>query len=104
MFENLGFQEITLIAVVFIVFFGPKKIPELMNGIGRGVREFKKAMNEVQGEITKMTHMPVDDQTIARPEPPPHKTQSVTAETLPYGAQVQTANPLPHENQSSATE
>ena len=61
MFENLGFQEITLIAIVFIVFFGPKKIPELMNGIGRGVREFRRAMNDVKSEISNIGILPYDD-------------------------------------------
>jgi sec-independent protein translocase protein TatA len=79
MFENLGFQEIVLIAVVFIVFFGPKKIPEVMNGIGRGVREFRKAMNEVQGEISNLTRIPPDDTTIKKPGPtPPVKQSSAT--------------------------
>lgn len=80
MFENLGFQEIALIAVIFIVFFGPKKIPEVMNGIGRGVREFRKAMNEVQGELTNLTRIPPEDHAIKKPDPTPPEKQSSTTE------------------------
>jgi sec-independent protein translocase protein TatA len=80
MFENLGFQEIALIAVVFLIFFGPKKIPEVMNGIGRGVREFRKAMSEVQGEITNLTRIPPEDATIKKPGPTPPENHSSAAE------------------------
>ena len=80
MFENLGFQEIALIAVVFLIFFGPKKIPEVMNGIGRGVREFRKAMSEVQGEITNLTRTPPEDTTIRKPGPTPPENHSSTTE------------------------
>lgn len=42
---GLGFQEILLIALVVLLFFGGKKIPELMKGLGKGVRSFKDGMN-----------------------------------------------------------
>ena len=53
MFLGLGMQEILLIALVVLLFFGGKKIPELMKGIGKGVRSFKKGMNEIEDEINK---------------------------------------------------
>ncbi len=40
-----GFQEIVIIAIVVLLLFGGKKIPELMKGIGKGVRSFKDGMN-----------------------------------------------------------
>jgi sec-independent protein translocase protein TatA len=40
---NLGFTEILLILVVVVLLFGGKKIPEMMKGIGQGMKEFKKA-------------------------------------------------------------
>ena len=43
----LGGQEILIIAVIVLVLFGGKKIPELMRGLGKGVNEYKKAKNEV---------------------------------------------------------
>ena len=44
-------QEMLLIALVVLLFFGGKKIPELMKGLGKGVRSFKEAMNNMEKEI-----------------------------------------------------
>ena len=43
---GIGFQEVLLIALVVLFFFGGKKIPELMKGLGKGVRSFKEGLNE----------------------------------------------------------
>ena len=51
MFGNLGAGEIILIVLVILILFGAKKIPELAQGIGKGMREFKKALNDVQEDI-----------------------------------------------------
>lgn len=48
---NLGTPEILLIALVVLLLFGGKKIPELMKGLGKGVKSFKQGMNEVEKEI-----------------------------------------------------
>ena len=50
---GLGTPEIILIIVVILVLFGAKKIPEFMQGIGKGIREFKKATSDVHEEINK---------------------------------------------------
>ena len=44
---GLGMQEILLLALIVLLFFGGKKIPELMKGLGKGVKSFKEGMNEV---------------------------------------------------------
>jgi sec-independent protein translocase protein TatA len=49
--SGLGTPEIVLIAVVILLLFGGKKIPELMRGLGRGVREFKDAKDSIKSEI-----------------------------------------------------
>lgn len=46
----IGTQEIILIALVVLLFFGGKKIPELMRGLGRGVSEFKKGRDDINNE------------------------------------------------------
>ena len=51
MFENIGGGELIIILLVVIVLFGPKKIPELAQGVGKGIREFKKAVKGVEDEI-----------------------------------------------------
>ena len=48
---NLGFQEILLIAVVVLVLFGGRKIPEFMRGLGKGIREFNDAKDNVKKEL-----------------------------------------------------
>lgn len=48
---GIGMQEVLLIALVVLLFFGGKKIPELMKGIGKGVRSFKEGMNNVEKEV-----------------------------------------------------
>jgi len=50
---GLGTPEIILIVIVILVLFGAKKIPEFMQGIGKGVKEFKKATNDIEKEITE---------------------------------------------------
>ncbi len=47
---GIGMQEVLLIALVILLFFGGKKIPELMKGLGKGMRSFKEGMNEVTKE------------------------------------------------------
>lgn len=49
---GLGFQEILVIALIVLLLFGGKKIPELMNGLGKGVRSFKEGMKEVEKEVS----------------------------------------------------
>ena len=49
---GLGMQEILIIALIVLLLFGGKKIPELMKGLGKGVKSFKEGMNEVT-DITK---------------------------------------------------
>ena len=50
---NLGTGEIIAIVVVILLLFGGKKIPELMRGLGKGVKSFKQGMNEVEDELKK---------------------------------------------------
>lgn len=45
---GLGVPEILLIAMVVLLFFGGKKIPEMMRGLGKGVRSFKEGMNDIE--------------------------------------------------------
>ncbi|MBR4930155.1 MAG: twin-arginine translocase TatA/TatE family subunit [Bacteroidaceae bacterium] len=52
---NLGAGEITIIALVILLLFGGKKIPELMRGLGKGVKSFKDGMNDLENEINKET-------------------------------------------------
>ncbi len=50
---GLGMQEILVIALIILLLFGGKKIPELMKGLGKGVKSFKEGMNEVTDQKDK---------------------------------------------------
>lgn len=51
LFGNLGATEIILIALVVLLFFGGKKIPELMKGLGKGVKSFKEGVNGIEKDL-----------------------------------------------------
>jgi sec-independent protein translocase protein TatA len=52
---SLGFWEIFLIVLVIVLIWGGKKIPELMRGVGKGVKSFRQGMNEIEDEIKEAT-------------------------------------------------
>lgn len=51
MMFGIGTQEIIFIALILLLFFGDKKIPELMGGLGKGVRSFKENIKDVKNDI-----------------------------------------------------
>jgi sec-independent protein translocase protein TatA len=53
---NLGAPEIILVLLVILVLFGAKKIPDMMQGLGKGIKEFKKATRDIESEITNTTN------------------------------------------------
>jgi len=57
---GIGTQEILLIVLVVLLFFGGKKIPELMKGLGKGVRSFKDGMNNIEKDIVVPDDVPTD--------------------------------------------
>jgi len=54
LFGGIGFQEIIVIALIVLLLFGGKKIPELMKGLGKGVKSFKDGMKEVDDEVKEV--------------------------------------------------
>lgn len=50
---NIGAGELVIIALVLLLLFGGKKIPELMKGLGKGVRSFKDGINDIEKDINK---------------------------------------------------
>lgn len=48
---GIGMQEVLLITLVVLLFFGGKKIPELMKGLGKGVRSFKEGLDDIKKEV-----------------------------------------------------
>ncbi len=71
---NLGFGEVILIGMVILLFFGAKRIPEIAGSFGKGIKEFKKSMNDVDREITGPGDAPRMDRLADR-----GRTESVPA-------------------------
>lgn len=59
---NLGGPEIIVIALIILLLFGGKKIPELMRGLGKGVSQFKKGMSDIEQEINAEPEKSVESQ------------------------------------------
>ncbi len=55
---NLGGQELIIIVVLVLLLFGGRKIPELMRGLGRGIREFNAAKSNIQSELEEGINEP----------------------------------------------
>jgi len=52
---GIGMQEVLVIALIFLLLFGGKKIPELMKGLGQGVKSFKDGMKDISDDTEKKT-------------------------------------------------
>lgn len=61
---SVGFWEVLLLVLVFLLLFGGKKIPELMHGLGKGMKSFKEGMKDVEAELdeAKKEFDKIDDQ------------------------------------------
>jgi sec-independent protein translocase protein TatA len=64
----LGMQELIVILLIVVLIFGAKRIPEIMSGLGKGIRSFKKTMEEDDTQITSTTPPPQLDTTTAKGE------------------------------------
>jgi sec-independent protein translocase protein TatA len=66
MFGNLGFPELLIIMVVILLLFGAKRIPEIAGSMGKGIKEFKKNINDATREVTAETRPPLESDTQSR--------------------------------------
>ena len=64
---SIGGQELFLILLIVLIFFGAKKLPELARGLGQGIREFRKAAKDVQEEVEKETKK-LDEKNDTKPQ------------------------------------
>lgn len=64
---NIGGQELFLILLIVLIFFGAKKLPDLARGLGQGIREFRKAARDVQEEVEKETKK-IDEKGDTKPQ------------------------------------
>jgi len=85
---NLGFPEMLFLFLLALLLFGPKKLPEIGRQVGRALGEFKRASNELKGQLeNEMRLLEAEDrEKKISPPPPPENTVTVSAETaLPAG-------------------
>jgi sec-independent protein translocase protein TatA len=82
----LGGWEIAGIVVVVLVLFGAKKVPELMGGLGKGIKEFKKASREVQDEIQQAIDEEPPSKPTPRPPAQPAQPRSTPSDTQSGGS------------------
>jgi sec-independent protein translocase protein TatA len=82
-FLNLGGGEILLILALVLILFGAKKIPELAKGLGQGIREFKKATQEVTDEVNSAIH---DNPAPPKRVPPATTVANETQPTVPQSS------------------
>jgi TatA/E family protein of Tat protein translocase len=54
--KEIGFGEIIVLLLIFLLVFGAKKIPEIGQGLGKGIREFKKSLSDTQDALNAPTH------------------------------------------------
>ena len=93
---GIGFQEMLIILVVVLIFFGPKRLPDLAKSLGKGIAEFKKASDEVRKGIEDAVK---EESTTETPKPPedlsafgkapgssPAPGETATAESAPAPA------------------
>lgn len=77
MLDDLSFGHVLVIVLVLVILFGPKKIPDLAQSLGKGIREFKKAMSDITDEVqTGVKEGP-------KPQPvPPGAIESANSQSL----------------------
>jgi len=113
---DIGGQELILILLAILIFFGPKKLPELAQSFGRGLREFRKAQREFTDHINsafeeeqrKSTTIPrpgnaVPRQVSAPPPPPPTPGIEPNRETEPVAGASQEPTSIAEESPVSAS-
>jgi sec-independent protein translocase protein TatB len=80
---NIGPEMLFLLLLAFLL-FGPKKLPEIGRKIGRGLAEFKRASNELKGQLeNEMRLLELEDREKKISPPPPENTVAVLAESSP---------------------
>ena len=82
MFGSIGMPELIIILVIALIIFGPRKLPELGRSLGRSLKEFKKASNELQNTLDEEIRIE-EERSTQRQRPPEPAVPRVGDETHP---------------------
>jgi sec-independent protein translocase protein TatA len=84
MFGNLGFGELMIIMIIVLVLFGAKRVPEISASFGKGIREFKRNLNDVESSVTGVINTGrYDAPPLHSPAPPAPRPTETVDETRP---------------------
>lgn len=75
---GIGFQEMLVILVVVLIFFGPKRLPDLAKSLGKGIAEFKKASEEVRKGIDEAVRESENEEPDIDPPPPSNRANTAS--------------------------
>jgi len=95
MFENLGGAEMLVIFLVILIFFGPKKIPELATSLGKGMRKFRDAKEGLEDQLKTAMKEPVEALQAAKAQFDQHLTEAQKPIQETARAFQNMANPAP---------
>ncbi|GAB4368878.1 MAG: hypothetical protein Kow00128_14640 [Deltaproteobacteria bacterium] len=85
---GIGFQEMLVILVVVLIFFGPKRLPDLAKSLGKGIAEFKKASEEVRKGIDEVVR-----EEPTEPSDPPQPPEPAKETDAPASARASESDP-----------
>ena len=89
---GLGFWEILVILALALIFIGPQKLPDIAKSLGKGLREFRRAADELRHSVT-MEDVQTSDPPGPSPAPPPPSGEAPPAPPAPSGSAPE--NPPP---------
>ncbi len=110
MFGNLGFGELLLIGLIILLVFGAKRVPEIAQSLGKGIREFKKSMSDLTGELNSSIQPPPQQTQYPQPyqqpyaQPPQYVPPQQAAPAVPPPAPQQAAPGAPVQAQPGAAQ
>ena len=90
---GLGIGELLIILAVLLLVFGAKRLPELGGALGRGIREFKTSVRDIEGELKRPTD--AQQRELQRPAPPPPATTEPRSGDATHTSAPPPASPEP---------
>ena len=84
MFGSIGVPELIVILTIALIFFGPRKLPELGRSLGRSLNEFKRASNELRNTLDEEIRIE-EQKSTERQRPPDSPASSHPADAVPRG-------------------